>query len=283
MTDLVSGDTPFPFSAKTLSSKKEDGYVVHEIEINATPNRRMNIVLTVPADRNGPFPTIVLVSGHGGSCHTAYEADNGYHRIGHILAKRGYVTVSTEVGQHEVYEKDRTLVGERLWSLMRCVDFLASQEEVDARRIGSAGKSLGGEMVMWLGAMDQRVRANIVSGFLTKMDQMEENHCMCWKFSGLRELVEFTDIYSLIAPRALLCQNGLDEPLSQFPPSLALEVIQDIGTIYTDFEKQQDVTLIVHKGGHEFHVPSVIGFFEQYLDNRKPYVQADADKSHRLT
>jgi len=71
----------------------------------------------------------------------------------------------------------------------------------------------------------------------------------------------------------LLCQNGLDEHLSQFPPSLALEAIQDIGTIYADFEKQQDVTLIAHKGGHEFHVPSVIGFFEQYLNDRNNVAQ----------
>ncbi len=72
--------------------------------------------------------------------------------FGTILAKRGYVTVSTTVSQHEVYEEGRLLMGERLWDLIRCVDYLESMPEVDRSRIGCAGLSLGGEMAMWLGA-----------------------------------------------------------------------------------------------------------------------------------
>ena len=59
-------------------------------------------------------------------------------------------------------EKDRTLMGERLWDLMRCVDLLLSLEDkVDRGRIGCTGLSLGGEMAMWLGAMDSRVSHEI--------------------------------------------------------------------------------------------------------------------------
>jgi len=39
-----------------------------------------------------------------------------------------------------------------------------------------------------LGAMDERIAAEVSAGFLTTMDQMEHNHCLCWKFDGLREL-----------------------------------------------------------------------------------------------
>ncbi len=268
LADLASGAAPIPFHAQTFSSRKEDGYVAHEMELCATPGRRQSIVLTMPVVGKGPFPAIVLIAGHGGSRHTAYGDATGYHRIGHILAGGGYVTVSTEVGQHEVHEQGRSLAGERLWSLVRCVDFLASCPEVDAGRIGAAGKSLGGEMLMWLAALEPRVQASVVAGFLTRMDQMEANHCMCWKFPGLRELVDFADLYSLIAPRALLCQNGLDEPPSQFPPSVALDVLREIGVIYADLGASQNVTLVAHKGGHEFHVPSVLGFFERNLRPR---------------
>ena len=118
---------------------------------------------------------------------------------------------------------------------------------------------------MWLGAMDQRMTASISAGFLTVMDHMEQNHCMCWKFPGLRELVDFADIYSLTAPRALLCQNGLKEPPSQFPVSIAREALREIEPIYQDFGQPENLELVAHEGGHVFDVPSLLAFFQKHL------------------
>lgn len=265
MDDLVSRKKHISFDTRTDLSERRDNYTFEEMEINSTPGRRIKIVLTRPTDQEGPVPAVLFVAGHGGTRHSCYEAGRGYFQVGRLLAKKGYVTISTKVSQHEVYEEGRTLMGERLWDLMRCVDFLASLEEVDRDRIGCAGKSLGGEMVMWLAATDERLQATVSAGFLTKMDQMEQNHCMCWKFSGLRELVDFADIYSLAAPRALLCQNGLKEPASQFPVSLAREALEEIQPIYRDFGRPENVVLVAHKGGHVIDVPSLLAFFEKHL------------------
>lgn len=265
MTDLISLKEPIPLSPKILSESKKTGYVLYEVEISSTPNRRINLALTVPSGHQGHCPAIVVVAGHGGTRHTAYGDDHGYHRIGEMLAQSGYVTVSTSVSQHDVYEQGRTLIGERLWDLIRCVDYLVSRSEVDPRRIGAAGKSLGGEMVMWLGAMDKRVAAASVTGFLTNMDQMESNHCMCWKLPGLRELVDYADIYSLTAPRALMFQNGIDEPQTQFPPSVAIRVMPEIAPVYRDLGVPQSVALVVFPGGHEIDVPAVTAFFSLTL------------------
>ena len=103
--------------------------------------------------------------------------------------------------------------------------------------------------------MDTRMKATVSSGFLTTMDQLETNHCKCWKFPGLRELVDFSDIYSLAAPRALLCQNGLKEPPSQFPVSIARQALKEIELIYGDFEQPTHVALVAHEGGHEILEP----------------------------
>jgi hypothetical protein len=97
------------------------------------------------------------------------------------------------------------------------------------------------------------------------MDQMESGHCKCWKFPGLRELVDFADIYSLIAPRPLLCQNGLKEPPSQFPVPLARQALGEIKTIYDDFGKPENATLAAHEGGHVIDLPSLLTFFESHL------------------
>ena len=122
-----------------------------------------------------------------------------------------------------------------------------------------------GEMVMWLGAMDQRVQAAVITGVLTDMNQMESNHCMCWKFPGLRKLVDYADIYALIAPRMLMFQNAIDEPPTQFPPSVAVRVMAKIAPAYRDRGVPQNVALVVFPGGHEIHVPSIQAFFQLHL------------------
>ena len=120
-------------------------------------------------------------------------------------------------------------------------------------------------MAMWLGAMDERMVATISAGFLTFMDQMEQNHCLCWKFHGLRELVDFADIYSLIAPRPLQCQNGLLEPATQFYVPLARQAMKEIKPIYRDLDRPGNVVLNVHDDGHVIDLPGLVSFFEKHL------------------
>jgi len=118
---------------------------------------------------------------------------------------------------------------------------------------------------MWLGAMDTRIAAVISAGFLTFMDHMEHNHCMCWKFPGLRELVDFPDLYALIAPRPLQCQNGMKEPPSQFQVPLARRALKQVSITYKDFEKPKNLMLNVHEEGHVIDLPGLLYFFDKHL------------------
>jgi len=269
MEDLVSTETPLPFEKKELREEKLKSYQQIELEINSTRRRKIPVILTLPNKAGGPFPAVVCIHGHGGTRYSVHDRSSVYKGFAAALAESGFVTVAVDVGQHEIFEKDRTLMGERLWDLMRCVDLLLSLEnKVDRERIGCAGLSLGGEMAMWLGAMDSRVSAAVSSGFLTVMDQMEQNHCLCWKFDGLRELVDFADIYSLIAPRPLMCQNGLQEEPKDFYVPIARKAMDEVKVIYEDFNRPQNAFLDVHEGGHEIHLPSLMEFFHKYLTIR---------------
>ena len=251
-------------------SEKKKGYELQEIEINSTPTRRIKVLVARPmAPGATAHPAVVCIHGHGGNRQIVHDPNSLYRGFAAALAERGFVTISADVGQHTVYEENRTLMGERLWDLMRCVDYLESLPEVDKSRIGCGGLSLGGEMAMWLGAMDTRISATASCGFLTKMDQMEHNHCMCWKFDGLRELVDFADIYSLTAPRALLCQNGLQEPPSQFPVPLAAEALREIGLIYADYGQRQNAALLAHLEGHIINLRGLLAFFEETLEDAR--------------
>jgi hypothetical protein len=277
MDKSIQRRSSIPFNAKELSRADKGTCLIKEIEINSTSNRRIRVVVTVPSSKAGPFPAVICIGGHGSNLYSPYDSktitgqgprkksDSIYKGFGTVLAKTGYVTISTTVSQHEVYEKGRLLMAERLWDLIRCVDYLQSMPEVDERRIGCGGLSLGGEMAMWLGAMDERIAAIVSAGFLTTMDQMEQNHCMCWKFEGLREQVDFADIYSLIAPRPLQCQNGILEPASQFYVPLARRAMEEIRIIYKYLDRPENVVLDFHGEGHVIDLPGLIYFFEKHL------------------
>ena len=279
--DLRQSKAAIPLAPKTLSSVEKDGYRFEEIEIASTASRRIRVGVTKPTAYDGPYPAVVCIGGHGSDLYSPYDETTisrdaarmkadlfHYKGFGTVLAKRGIVTISTTVSQHEVYENGRLLMGERLWDLMRCVDYLESLPDVDKSRIGCAGLSLGGEMAMWLGAMDERIAATVSAGFLTTMDHMEQDHCMCWKFDGLRELVDYADLYCLIAPRALQCQNGLQEPPSQFYVPLARQAMREITPIYADMDKPENVTLDVHEGGHVIDLPGLLYLIDKQLRTR---------------
>jgi hypothetical protein len=266
MDDLLANRKSIPLNPKEIRSENKEDYFLKVIELNSTANRRIRVIATFPLLTQGPWPAVVCIHGHSGKPNSVYDKESIYKGFAAELAARNYVTIAPVVSQHEVYEKGRTLMGERVWDAMRCVDYLESLNSVDATRIGCAGLSLGGEMAMWLGAMDVRVKATLSSGFLTRMDQMEQNHCMCWKFTGLRELVDYADIYSLIAPRALLCQNGLQEPATGFTIELARAALKEIQVIYADCNKPENIHLVAHPEGHVMDLESLLPFFKAQLN-----------------
>jgi len=266
-TRLPTG-TPIPFETMELKPVEHDKHIWKEMQIASTKDRKMHVVVTFPKDAKGvsKCPAVVCIHGHGGNRYIVHDRKSLYRGFAAELADRGFITISCDVGQHEVADPRRTLMGERLWDLLRCADFVISLPEVDAKRVGCAGLSLGGEMAMWLGAMDPRMRATVSSGFLTTVGNMRDGHCMCWDFPGLTDNFEFSDIYSLIAPRPLMCQNGEKEPRrGGFPIDLADRAIYDIQRAYSVFDKKWYAVLDIHPEGHVFVVPSAVGFLEKNL------------------
>ena len=247
LSDLVRGPA-IPFAAKVIYSKDLGSYIMKEVEINSTRTRKMKVVLTVPKDATNRAPAVVAIGGHSSDRYSVFDQkstlprppmiwDDAYYGFATELTKRGCVTITTTVSQHAAYEagSGRILMGERLWDLMRCVDYLTTIPEVDPSRIGCAGLSLGGEMAMWLGAMDERVSATVSAGWLSFMDNfyLKVGSCACFYVPGLRERVDFPDIYALIAPRALQCQNGVEDN-RWFSPQLARVAMHEIQEVYAD-------------------------------------------------
>ena len=266
MSDLASGAARPVLNPQRVSLEERDGFTLEELRLQSTAGRSMTVMLARPKGVSGPMPAVVAIHGHAGTHRTPFDPEAKiYKEFGSELARRGFVVVAPDVGQHNAFESGRLLMGERLWDVIRCVDLLASLPEVDAKRIGCAGLSLGGEMAMWLGAMDERLTATVSCGFLTRMDHMESNHCMCWKFDGLRALVDWPDLYSMIAPRPLQCQNGLKEPANDFQVPIAQEALREITPAYQSFGAAGNVELHVHDGAHEIDLAALLKFLDAHL------------------
>ena len=265
------GRSPVALNATVLETDRQGSFTRHLMEIDSRPDRRIKVVLTIPLEtKPGGAPAVVCIHGHGGNRDVVYDRKNIYGGFATVLAERGYVTLSANVGQHDVQDKERrTLMGERLWDLIRVVDLAASRPEVDTNLVGCGGLSLGGEMAMWLGAMDTRIAATVSSGFLTNMANLREGHCMCWDFPGLQKGYDFADIYSLISPRHLQCQNGAKERLpGGFPVDLAEETMAEIKRAYGAAGKADAAELAVHPGGHVFDVGAGVRFLDEALGRR---------------
>jgi hypothetical protein len=256
-----------PLNVQVLETQDHDSFCRRDVQIDSRPDRQIKVVLTIPTNaQQGKTPAVICIHGHGGNRNVVYDEGSIYRGFAAKLAESGYVTLSTDVGQHALQDEQRTLMGERLWDLMRLVDLAERQPEVDPRRIGCGGLSLGGEMAMWLGALDTRIAATVSSGFLTTMENMRVGHCMCWDFPGLQRRFEFSDIYSLIAPRPLQCQNGQLESLpGGFPVALAEKAMGEIKHSYRALGTDDHAQLRIHDEGHVLDLPAAMEFFEAHL------------------
>ena len=281
ISDLVHADLDgtngkprldFKIEIQKTTKDKDGRFTRYDLEMNSTLTRRIPVVLTVPAGA-GRFPAVVCIHGHGGSRNIVYDPASIYRGFALELANRGYVTIATEVGQHTVYEKDRTLVGERLWDLMRCVSYLTTRPEVDAENIGCAGLSLGGEMAMHLGAADTRVKATVDYGGLTTVATLIMYTSAigvetCWRFPGYVENFDTPDFFCMIAPRWVMSQNGEKEYLDcpAFLPAVARPAFEKaVLPCYRLFGCEERAVLRIHPDRHIFETSSAIPFLDKAL------------------
>ncbi len=136
--------------------------------------------------------------------------------------------------------------------------------EVDPKRIGCAGLSLGGEMAMWLAAMDQRVQAALVAGWTPTIEHLSQNaHCPCWQVDGLEDTIDFPDIFGLIAPRPLMIQQG--EKDREFPAALGRATYERAAAIYGALGHRSRIELAMHPFAHQVMPDVALAFFQRTL------------------
>jgi dienelactone hydrolase len=100
-----------------------------------------------------------------------------------------------------------------LWDDIRTLDYLASRPEVDKRRLGCVGLSVGGWRSFLLAALDERIKTAVNVGWMTSLGAQIKQHIIytigfSFYLNGLYRYFDLPDLAALIAPRAVLVING---------------------------------------------------------------------------
>jgi dienelactone hydrolase len=93
------------------------------------------------------------------------------------------------------------------------LDYLSSRPEVDARRIGVTGMSMGATRSWWLMALDERIQAGVAVACLTRYQNLIGHeglkcHGIYYFVPDVMNHFDTEAVVALSAPRALLLMNG---------------------------------------------------------------------------
>jgi dipeptidyl aminopeptidase/acylaminoacyl peptidase len=116
--------------------------------------------LHVP-DGAGSRPAMIQCHGFGGSSSGA-----GHPELARTLERAGYVVLRFDFrgcGESDG-KRGSVICMEEVEDLRNAIGFLEQQPRVDRKRIGLIGASLGGAVVLYVAATDQRVRVCAANG-----------------------------------------------------------------------------------------------------------------------
>jgi dienelactone hydrolase len=158
-----------------------------------------------------------------------------------------------------------SLVALTTWDDRRGLDYLQTRDDVDANRIGAAGLSLGGARSLFLAALDDRVRATVISGCLCTYlaYALRQQFCGGQFVHGLLRWADLPDVAALIAPRPLLIEAGLDDDI--FPIDASREAHRVLEAAYRLLDAEQKLWRDEFPGGHRWSGARAYDFMEQFL------------------
>jgi dienelactone hydrolase len=280
------GDRPperVPLDVEEIDREETDDYVRMRIVFAAEECADVPAHLLVPRHGEGPFPAMVCLQGHSPGMHISIgEAHNEQEResiagdrdFAIQAVRHGFVAVALEqrcFGERseQVQQRrmphgcqdavmhalmlGRTVIGERVWDVMRSIDLLQEQPEVDRNRIACMGNSGGGTVTFYAACMDERIKLAVPScSFCTYADSiMRIEHCADNYIPGILKVAETGELAGLIAPRRLLIVAGEQDDI--VPIGGVREAYATAQSVFAAAGCQENIRLVVGPGGHRFY------------------------------
>ena len=282
VTELIGG---FPAERGALDVVQAEvrefpGYVREKITFVSRPGVAvLAYVITPKVSGSGerPFATVVCVPGHGDGVEEIVADDGtGYQRSFALQAvEQGLAVVAIEPmgfghrrdpltlerGRQSACEPvsgsalllGETMIGWRVWDVMRAIDYIETRPDLDASRVGCVGISGGGTCAMFSAALDPRIRCTYLSGYLNtfRASLMSIAHCIDNYVPGILNWAEMYDVAGLIAPRPLFAESGTYDPI--FPVDASRDSFRLVKHVYAVMGAEDSVEQEIFEGDHRFH------------------------------
>ena len=146
--------------------------------------------------------------------------------------------------------------GLMLWDDLRALDYLAQRPEVDPRRLGCVGLSVGGYRSFMLAALEPRIKTAVAVGWMTSFPRQVRRHVvntvgLTFHIAGLLRDLDLPDLSALIAPRALMVINGSRDAL--FHPDGVKDAFAKIEACYKKAGAAERQSCRLYDAPHEFN------------------------------
>jgi dienelactone hydrolase len=301
LTELVGGFPPErqPLRPITLETRTFPGYTREKIVFDSRPGVSVLAYLLLPEKARRPAAVMICVPGHGRGVDDIVGIDDqggertdksGYqHDFAIQVAEAGMAALAIEpmgfgcrrdainarlglsrkacdpvaggallVGQ--------TMIGWRVWDVMRSLDYIATRSELDQSRVGCMGISGGGTVTVFSTALEPRIRVALVSGYLNTFRDSVGSlaHCIDNYVPGILNWAEMHDVAGLVAPRPLFVESGERDDI--FPIRASIESFNEVRKIYSVFGFPDRVEQEIFPGEHSFWGKRGIPFLARQLN-----------------
>jgi dienelactone hydrolase len=163
----------------------------------------------------------------------------------------------------------QTMIGWRVWDIMRTIDYIATRSDLDSSCVGCMGISGGGTATLFATALDPRICVAMVSGYLNTFRDSVGSlaHCVDNYVPGILNWAEMHDIAGLIAPRPLFVESGEKDRI--FPLAASVESFQAVRAIYQVFGADNRIEHEVFPDEHAFWGKRGIPFVARHLSGAR--------------
>jgi hypothetical protein len=256
---------------------ENDRYVIDRIRFTAEPGESVPGFLLRPKGASRPQPVMICLQGHSPGMHIsigqarndrekgaiAGGRDLALQAVGRgwaalVIEQRGFGeraerNVTCNEAALRALHRGRPLTGQRVFDVMRAIDFIGTQPTLDAERIGCVGNSTGGTVSFYAACIDPRISLAVVScSFCTFEDSwLSLPHCACGYLPGVMQAADMPDLAGLIAPRRLLLVAGKQDNLARFEG--VEQGFRRAKEIFTATGSPNHLRLVAGEGGHQFY------------------------------
>jgi cephalosporin-C deacetylase-like acetyl esterase len=249
-----------PLEATRDRLSQTDDATLYKVTYRSTNSQKVPALLFVPRQAKTPMPVVVLQHGLGGK-----KEDMLTDVMKAALVKLGYAGFAIDAALHgerkaagqavstAFFSADKAPIYQTVADLRRAVDYLESVPEVDAKRIGFYGVSMGGILGALVTGLDTRFRAPVlvVAGgdygtILENSDALKQATAGTLLTPELvRQILADVDPINFVAhisPRPVLMENGKTDTVI---PAAAAEALHKAA--------RDPKTVRWYPGGHDIY------------------------------